>query len=61
LTVIVAARTSRRFKRKYRHPVRLRAENQLGYKMVEWIERTEFIESEKQIGKGEGGTNEGDD
>ena len=39
----------------------LRVENQLGYKMVKWIERIEFIESEKQIGKGEGGTNEDDE
>jgi DMSO/TMAO reductase YedYZ molybdopterin-dependent catalytic subunit len=31
-------------------PLRLRVENQLGYKMVEWIERIEFIESEKPIG-----------
>ena len=29
-------------------PLRLRVENQLGYKMVKWIERIEFIESEKQ-------------
>ena len=39
---------------------RLRVENQLGYKMVKWIERIEFIESEKQIGEGEGGTDEDD-
>jgi sulfoxide reductase catalytic subunit YedY len=45
----------------YGAPLRLRVENQLGYKMVKWIERIEFIESEKQIGKGEGGTNEDDE
>ncbi len=39
-------------------PLRLRVENQLGYKMVKWIERIEFIESEKEVGKGEGGVNE---
>jgi hypothetical protein len=39
-------------------PLRLRAENQLGYKMVKWIERIEFIESEKTLGQGEGGENE---
>jgi DMSO/TMAO reductase YedYZ molybdopterin-dependent catalytic subunit len=39
-------------------PVRLRVENQLGYKMVKWIERIEFIESEKGLGHGEGGSNE---
>jgi DMSO/TMAO reductase YedYZ molybdopterin-dependent catalytic subunit len=42
-------------------PLRLRVENQLGYKMVKWIERIEFIESEKQLGKGEGGANEDDE
>ncbi|MGA2883522.1 MAG: molybdopterin-dependent oxidoreductase [Bryobacteraceae bacterium] len=45
----------------YGAPLRLRIENQLGYKMVKWIERIEFIESEKQAGKGEGGTNEDDE
>ena len=39
----------------YGAPLRLRVENQLGYKMVKWIERIEFVESEKQLGEGEGG------
>jgi sulfoxide reductase catalytic subunit YedY len=47
--------------RVYGAPLRLRVENQLGYKMVKWIERIEFIESEKQIGKGYGGKNEDDE
>ena len=45
----------------YGAPLRLRVENQLGYKMVKWIERIEFIESVKQVGKGEGGSNEDDE
>jgi sulfoxide reductase catalytic subunit YedY len=45
----------------YGAPLRLRVENQLGYKMVKWIERIEFIESEAQIGKGQGGKNEDDE
>ena len=45
----------------YGAPLRLRVENQLGYKMVKWVERIEFIESEKQIGEGEGGKNEDDE
>jgi thiosulfate reductase cytochrome b subunit len=45
----------------YGAPIRLRVENQLGYKMVKWIERIEFIESETQIGKGQGGKNEDDE
>jgi methionine sulfoxide reductase catalytic subunit len=42
----------------YGAPLRLRVENQLGYKMVKWIERIEFVETEKLVGKGEGGSNE---
>jgi DMSO/TMAO reductase YedYZ molybdopterin-dependent catalytic subunit/thiosulfate reductase cytochrome b subunit len=42
----------------YGAPLRLRVENQLGYKMVKWIERIEFVESEKVLGEGEGGSNE---
>lgn len=45
----------------YGAPLRLRVENQLGYKMVKWIERIEFVESEKGVGKGEGGKNEDDE
>ena len=45
----------------YGAPLRLRVENQLGYKMVKWIERIEFVETEKTIGQGEGGTNEDDE
>jgi methionine sulfoxide reductase catalytic subunit len=45
----------------YGAPLRLRVENQLGYKMVKWIERIEFVASEKSLGKGEGGKNEDDE
>jgi DMSO/TMAO reductase YedYZ molybdopterin-dependent catalytic subunit len=45
----------------YGAPLRLRVENQLGYKMVKWIERIEFVQSEKQLGGGEGGKNEDDE
>jgi len=45
----------------YGAPLRLRVENQLGYKMVKWIERIEFLESERQVGEGEGGKNEDDE
>jgi DMSO/TMAO reductase YedYZ molybdopterin-dependent catalytic subunit/thiosulfate reductase cytochrome b subunit len=45
----------------YGAPLRLRVENQLGYKMVKWIERIEFIQSEKELGEGEGGKNEDDE
>jgi methionine sulfoxide reductase catalytic subunit len=45
----------------YGAPLRLRVENQLGYKMVKWIKRIEFVETEKTLGKGEGGKNEDDE
>ena len=36
-------------------PIRLRVENQLGFKMVKWIQAIEFIEDVQSINKGEGG------
>jgi sulfoxide reductase catalytic subunit YedY len=45
----------------YGAPIRLRVENQLGYKMVKWIERIEFVDTYKNIGKGYGGKNEDDE
>jgi len=45
----------------YGAPLRLRVENQLGYKMVKWVERIEFVDSHKVVGKGYGGKNEDDE
>ena len=42
-------------------PLRLRVENQLGYKMVKWIRAIEFVASEKDVGRGYGGKNEDDE
>ena len=39
-------------------PLRLRVENQLGFKMVKWIRAIEFVSSLRSIGRGEGGYNE---
>jgi DMSO/TMAO reductase YedYZ molybdopterin-dependent catalytic subunit len=39
-------------------PLRLRAENQLGFKMVKWIQAIEFVESVDSVYTGEGGYNE---
>ena len=39
-------------------PLRLRVENQLGFKMVKWIREIEFAESHKAFGEGEGGQHE---
>ncbi|HEY7088769.1 MAG TPA: molybdopterin-dependent oxidoreductase [Tepidisphaeraceae bacterium] len=38
-------------------PLRLRVENQLGFKMVKWIKAIEFAEDFKQVSLGEGGYN----
>lgn len=45
----------------YGAPIRLRVENQLGYKMVKWIKAIEFVASEKNLGEGQGGKNEDDE
>ncbi|HET8855136.1 MAG TPA: molybdopterin-dependent oxidoreductase, partial [Salinimicrobium sp.] len=45
----------------YGAPLRLRVENQLGYKLVKWVKSVEFVESHKTIGKGYGGKNEDDE
>jgi sulfoxide reductase catalytic subunit YedY len=42
-------------------PLRLRIENQLGYKMVKWISSIEFLKTYKVLGKGQGGKNEDDE
>ncbi|WP_019925467.1 molybdopterin-dependent oxidoreductase [Nocardia sp. BMG111209] len=39
-------------------PLRLRLENQLGYKMVKWIEAVEFVDDIAAIGLGQGGYRE---
>ena len=39
-------------------PLRLRVENQLGFKMVKWIRSISFVDSVQSIGQGEGGYNE---
>ena len=36
-------------------PLRLRVENQLGFKMVKWIQAIEFVEGVQSINQGEGG------
>jgi len=45
----------------YGAPLRLRVENQLGYKMVKWIASIDFVKSEEDLGKGQGGKNEDDE
>lgn len=42
----------------YGAPLRLRIENQLGFKMVKWIRSISFVKAVKSIGDGEGSYNE---
>ncbi|MEP6727178.1 MAG: molybdopterin-dependent oxidoreductase, partial [Bacteroidota bacterium] len=42
-------------------PLRLRIENQLGYKMVKWISSIKFADTHTNLGKGYGGKNEDDE
>ncbi len=39
-------------------PLRLRCENELGFKQVKWIEAIEFVADFRQLGGGQGGYNE---
>jgi methionine sulfoxide reductase catalytic subunit len=39
-------------------PLRLRCENQLGFKMVKWIEAIELVDDFRHLGAGKGGYNE---
>ncbi len=39
-------------------PLRLRCENELGFKMVKWIQAIEFVHDYAQLGSGQGGYNE---
>ncbi|HJU11412.1 MAG TPA: molybdopterin-dependent oxidoreductase [Candidatus Binataceae bacterium] len=39
-------------------PLRLRCENELGFKQVKWIAAIEFVEDFRQLGDGQGGYNE---
>jgi methionine sulfoxide reductase catalytic subunit len=39
-------------------PLRLRCENEVGFKMVKWIEAMEFVHDYADLGAGEGGYNE---
>jgi sulfoxide reductase catalytic subunit YedY len=39
-------------------PLRLRCENELGFRMVKWISAIEFVEDFADLGAGQGGYNE---
>lgn len=39
-------------------PLRLRSENELSFKMVQWITAIEFVHDSAHLGAGQGGYNE---
>ena len=39
-------------------PLRLRCENELGFKQIKWVRAIEFVDDSSRIGSGEGGYNE---
>ena len=39
-------------------PLRLRCENELGFKQIKWVRAIEFVDDFSRIGSGEGGYNE---
>lgn len=42
----------------YGAPLRLRVETELGFKMVKWLRRIEFVDDYRAIGEGQGGSRE---
>jgi len=44
--------------REHGAPLRLRCENELGFKQIKWIRAMEFVEDFKSLGSGQGGYNE---
>ena len=42
----------------YGRPLRLRCENELGFKQIKWVRAIEFVSDFKQLGAGHGGYNE---
>ncbi len=60
-TLLAYEMNGRPLDRLYGAPLRLRVENQLGYKMVKWIKSIEFVADLEPIGKGHGGKNEDDE
>jgi DMSO/TMAO reductase YedYZ molybdopterin-dependent catalytic subunit/thiosulfate reductase cytochrome b subunit len=57
-TLLAYEMNSRPLSRLHGAPLRLRVENQLGFKMVKWIQSIEFVEDVKSVGLGQGGYNE---
>jgi thiosulfate reductase cytochrome b subunit len=60
-TLLAYEMNGRPLDRVYGAPLRLRVENQLGYKMVKWIKSIEFVATLEGVGKGHGGKNEDDE
>jgi len=58
LTVLAYEMNGQQLSTVHGAPLRLRCENQLGFKQVKWIRAIEFVDDFSRIGSGEGGYNE---
>ena len=54
-TLLAYEMNDRPLEERHGAPLRVRVENQLGFKMVKWIQAIEFVENVESIGMGEGG------
>ncbi len=54
-TLLAYAMNDRPLEHLHGAPLRLRVENQLGFKMVKWLRAIEFVENVRSVGQGQGG------
>lgn len=58
LTILAYEKNGEPLSLLYGAPLRLRCENELGFKQVKWIQAIEFVDDFSRIGSGQGGYNE---
>lgn len=58
LTILAYEMNGEKLPLQHGAPLRLRCENELGFKQVKWIRSMEFVEDFSKIGSGQGGYNE---
>ena len=58
LTILAYEMNGNALEALYGAPLRLRCENEIGFKQVKWIRSIEFVADFRDIGNGQGGFNE---
>ena len=58
LTILAYEMNGEELSKVHGAPLRLRCENELGFKQVKWIRAIEFVDDFSRIGSGQGGYNE---